>query len=196
MDANKKHEEIYTYARKTVRNKARQLMGKGGLTLDDIEDVQADMTLDILSRLPKLDLTKGTFKTFIMRLVERRISQIFRHRTQEKRDFRRKDGSLNDLIEDTEGGLTERWNTISEDDADIRRGKRDRIREEQEQIKLDVSFVIPKLPDDLREVVADLLVTGTIAETARNLGIPRPTLYGALERIRRIFTEKDLQDYF
>ena len=83
---------------------------------------------------------------------------------------------------------------IVEDEADIRAGRRRRSREEEAQLRLDVSLVLSGLPNDLRKV-AERLMTETVTEAAKSLGIPRTTLYGAKERLRRIFENTGLRDY-
>jgi len=194
MSANKKQTELSEYAAETIRHKARQLVGKAGFTWDDIEDIEQEMTTDLLSRLPKFDPDKAAHTTFVARVIERKISKLIRHRKQEMRDYRRESCSLNDLIEDADGDTIERAYTVDQDEADIRTGRRHRTREEEAQLRIDVSLVLSKLPDDLRPV-AERLMTETFTEASESLGIPRATLYGARDRLRLIFENAGLRDY-
>ena len=193
MQANQKQQEISDYAAQLIRRKARQLVGKAGFTRDDVEDLEQEMTLDLLERLPKFDPDKAAHTTFVARVIERKISKLFRARKRERRDYRRESGSLNDPITDGEGESTERACTIGQDEVNIRAGRRNRTREEEARLHFDVSLVLSGLPEDLR-AVAEQLMAGTITEAAKSLGMPRSTLYGAIGRLRPFFENADLRD--
>ena len=194
MDANQKQNVISDYAVKLISRKARQLVGTAGFTKSDIEDLEQEMILDLLERLPKYDPDKAAQNTFVTRLVERKISKLIRDRKREIRNFCRESCSLNDLLEDPEGNTIERAYTIDQDRASIRIGRRNHTSEEEAQLRLDVSLVLSGLPDDLRPI-AERLKTQTLTEAANSLGIPRTTLYGAKKRLRRIFEDAGLRHY-
>jgi RNA polymerase sigma-70 factor (ECF subfamily) len=194
MDANQKRKGINDYAAELIRHKARQLVGKAGFSWTDIEDMEQEMTLDLLSRMSNFDPDKATYNTFAARIVEHKISKLFRHRKREIRDYRREACSLDDPIEDPEGKTIRRAHTIGQDEADIRLGRRTRAHEEEAQLRIDVSLVLARLPDDLREV-AERLKVETISKAARSLGIPRNTLYGSVKRLRLLFEDYGLRDY-
>lgn len=110
------------------------------------------------------------------------------------RDQRREEGSLNENIVHESGMVTERACTISQDEADMRIGKRDRTAEELEQLRLDASIVLSGLPEKLRQI-AMLLLTESKVNAAKKLGIPRTTLNDAAKRIRTKFEDAGLGDY-
>ena len=194
MDASQKRQGLSDSAAKTIRHKARQLVDTAGFKRHDLKDIEQELRLDLLQRLPKFNPNKATHETFVARLIERKISKLIRYRTQEKRDFRRESFSLNDRIDDPESESIERISTVGQDEADIRIGKRRRSREEEAQLRVDVSLVLSGLPNDLREL-AELLKTHTITQAAESLGIPRSTLYGARDRLRCIFENAGLKKY-
>lgn len=194
MDTNQKRRGINEYAAELIRHKARQLVGKAGFTWSDVRDIEQEMILDLLSRFPKFDPDKAAHSTFAARIVEHKISKLFRYRRREMRDYRRESCSLDDPIEDAEGKPIRRACSFCQGKAAFRLGKRARSREEEAQLRIDVSLVLEKLPDDLREV-AEQLKTETVSDAARNLGIPRTTLYGNIKRIRSLFEDAELQDY-
>ncbi|NQT19507.1 MAG: RNA polymerase subunit sigma-24 [Planctomycetes bacterium] len=191
---NSHHHGISDYAARLIRHKARQLAGKAGFTRSDTEDIEQELAVDLLERLPKFDSAKATKNTFSACVIERKISNLIRHRTQQMRDRRRESFSLNDLIKDDNGAAVERGLTIDHEDAGFRRGTRRRTREEEEHLRLDVSLVISALPSDLGKL-AELLKTHTITQAAEKLGVPRTTLYGAVERLRLLFEQACLGDY-
>ncbi|MCP4594528.1 MAG: sigma-70 family RNA polymerase sigma factor, partial [bacterium] len=182
-------------ARSTIRRKARQLIGKYGFTRTDCEDLQQGMTLDLLERLPKFDPNKAAHSTFVARVIERKISDLIRYRMQEKRDYRREACSVNESVEDGNGGKVERAQTISQDQQDPRTGKCRRPKAERIDMRLDVSFVISELPAELR-LLAERLMAHSIAEVARELGVPRYVIYASgIARLREVFEDKGLQEY-
>ena len=192
---NSKHASLDDYARETIRHKARQLIGRHGFTRDDYDDLQQEMTLDLLERLPKFDPDKAAHNTFVARVIERKISKIIRHRTQEMRDYRCEACSVNDDIEDGNGGTVERIQTISQDEQDLRTGKHARPESERIALQVDVSLVMSRLSPELRQL-AEMLQTHSITEVARELGVPRSTLYGnGIARLRAVFEDKGMRQY-
>jgi transcriptional regulator of acetoin/glycerol metabolism len=57
-----------------------------------------------------------------------------------------------------------------------------------------VAGVLATLPDDLRDL-AERLKRQSVSEVARELRVPRTTLYRNLERLRRHFADAHLRDY-
>lgn len=194
MDTNYKQQELSDYTRTLIRIKARQLVGKAGFTRDDIPDLEQEMMLALWERLPKFDSSKATLNTFSARIIEHKIQNIIRHRKQEIRDFRRESYSLDDSIKGVDGQNIERADLVDKFKVDARRGLHRRTREEQSQLRVDVSIVLSKLPDDLRQV-AEHLKTKTPTETAKALGTPRTTIYRHIEWLQAIFEDKGLRDY-
>ena len=194
MQANQEQRGISDYAAALIRCKARQLVNKAGFTKDDVEDLEQEMTLDLLMRLPKFDVNKATQKTFVARLVERKISKLIRHRRQEMRDYRRRARSLNEPIKDEDGGIVERGDTIAEEEINRRLGRRSRTAQEDLELALDTAETLSRLPEHLRRL-CELLKTGTIAEAARQLGIPRTTLNDHVRKLREMFEHAGLRDY-
>lgn len=189
MDTSKKQYGIDDYAEELIHHKARQMVGNAGFTADDIEDIEQEMRLDLLQRLPKFDPSKATYKTFVSRLVERQISDMIRHSEQEGRDYRREESSLQDAAEFGGDGdeAMERIETVSQDEQDHRFGRQIRSEQERHELRLDIPVALSKLPPDLREL-AELLQTMSIAQAARELGIPRTTLYySRLPQLRQAF---------
>jgi RNA polymerase sigma-70 factor (ECF subfamily) len=194
MDANESQHALSDYAKSLIRYKARQLTRRPGFTEFDQEDLEQEMILDLLERLPKYDSSKATQNTFVARVIENKISKLIRYRKTRKRDYRCEGCSLNDEILDENEMPIERSQTISQDECDIRLGLRNRICGEQNQLQIDISWALSELPENLREI-AECLKTKTITETAQGLNIPRATLYDSIKRLRLLFEDKDLKAY-
>ena len=183
------------YVRNLICHKARQLVGKYGFTEDDREDLEQGMIMDLLERLSKFDCRKGCQATFVSRIIDHKASTIIRHRRQQKRDYRRQVCSLDDPIPTEGGGAIRRGATLSQDEYDLQMGIHSRSAEERQDLYVDVSLVISRLPPDLQHL-AEKLKTHSITEVAREQGIPRSTLYGGgLAQLRRAFEDKGLKKY-
>ena len=189
MDTNKKPYGINDYAEALIHHRAQQLVGNAGYTEDDVEELEQEMRLDLLKRLPKFNPKRATYNTFVTRLIERKICNLIRHRTQKVRDYRCEECSLNDTVEtdDSKNKKVKRMETITQDEHDLRSGKYRRPAAERLDLRLDISLILSKLPPKLQEL-AELLKTMSITEAARELGISRTTLYSSgLAKLRRAF---------
>ena len=192
---NSKQWDSDKYAQDLIRRKARQLIGRCGFTEDDREDLEQEMIMDLLERQSKFDNRKGCGATFMCRIVDHKISTIIRHRRQQKRDYRRQVCSRDDPIPIEGRATITRGAGISQDEYDLRMGIHSRPAEERQDLCVDVSLVVSRLPPDLQHL-AEKLKTHSITEVAREQGIPRSTLYsGGLAKLRRAFEDKGLKKY-
>lgn len=192
---NAKQRILEGYARDVIRHKAWQLIGKYGYTRDDYDDLKQDLMLDLLRRIGKYDPDRAALSTFVSRIVDRKISNLIRHRRQEKRDYRRQVCPLDAQVEDQDGesrGLDE---IVSQDAYDDEVGRHDLPEAVRSDLKLDISQALDELPAELLDL-AHRLQTKTMAEIARELGVPRSTLYEkGIARLRKIFEDKGLREY-
>lgn len=195
MEANQKQWEINEYAESAIRGKARQLVGIAGFNSSDVEDIEQEFRIELLDRLPMFDSTRASYKSFVNCVLNGKAAKLIRYHSRQQRDFRRNACSLDELVKDADGCVTERAQTIDRDKADIRAGRRERTRRELAQLKSDIAMVLESLPADLREVAECVMSTATITEAAQKLEIPRMTLYGSLKRLKRIFEAAGLDNY-
>ena len=174
---------IDDYALRHIRHRARQLARTEGFTAQDIEDIQQDLIMDLLERLSKFDATKATCNMFVTSIIDRKVAAFIRDRNCKKRNPRREECSLNECIDDGEGGSIERIQTIAANSN-----------QETTDLALDVEAVINRLSDDLRRL-CELLKTNSITDTARAMGVPRTTLYTYIRQLRKVFKAAGLQNY-
>jgi len=188
MHTDQKNETLTPYLTTLVECKARQLIGKAGYLSDDFEDIKQELSRDLLERLPKFDPAKASINTFADRVAGHKMKSLMRDRQAAMRDWRREAFSLNEEIE-TDEGETARHEFISQDEADLNTGRYDRPEVERACRQMDVAAVLDGLPPELRRV-AEMLMTQSVAEVARELGIPRGTFRDRyLERLREAFGE-------
>jgi DNA-directed RNA polymerase specialized sigma24 family protein len=118
MGFDKRYEGIDEYAVRIIKYKARQLVGRVGFTESDREDLEQEMLMDLLQRLPKYNPDRAQRNTFIARVVEHKIATIIEARKAGLRDYRLCRCSLNDQFESGEyedSFCIERMETIDQD---------------------------------------------------------------------------------
>ena len=194
MDTNKKQETLTKYTMTLVQCKARQLVGKAGYTQDDLADIEQDLIKSLLTRMPQFDPAKAKLNTFVDRVVGSRMVDLLRHRNRDIRNRGREAFSLNEEIETVDGTL-EIIETVSQDEIDLRSGRYNRPEADRAHLQMDLGAVVAGLSPDLRQV-ADMLRTSSVAEVARELGIPRRTFrLNHLAKLRRAFAVCHMDDY-
>jgi len=152
------------------------------------------MVLDLLRRLPKFNPERAQLNTFIARVVEHKVATIIEARKAGIRDYRLCNCSLNDCLEDEEGGSVERIETTDQEDYLLRTGKLSRPAAELRDLSIDVRKVIEQLPPKLRELCRRLM-TDTVTRISHETGIPRGTIYEFIKNLRAIFEDAGLRDY-
>jgi len=188
------YEGIDEYAVQLIKYKARQLVGRVGFTESDREDLEQEMVLDLLRRLPKFDPKRAGRNTFIARIVEHKVATIIEAQKAGMRDYRLCSCSLNDRLEDEEGRSIERMETIDQEDYLRRTGKLSRPMSELRNLSIDLRSAVQTLPPELREL-CKRLQTESVTEISRDTGIPRGTIYESIKKLRAIFEDAGLKDY-
>ena len=192
MQSDAKQVEINEYAQKLIKKTARRLVGKVGLRESDVEDLEQDLTLELLKRLPSFDLARGKLNTFVTVVVRTHAKKIMETRSWEMRDWKREEFSLNEQVHDSENHWTQRAEFMSREKHDRRLGRRSE-RDSRDMV-LDINAVLSRLPRDTRKL-CELVKTVSVAEAARRLRIPESTAQKYLADLRTTFREAGLQDY-
>ncbi len=194
MCTNNNYRGIDDYAVNLIKYKARKLVGCAGFTEFDREDIEQELYLDLLQRLPKFNTERATRHTFIDRVTSHKIATIIEARKAGKRDYRLCSCSLNDLLKDEEGNTIERMETIDQDDYLRRTGKLSRSTAEVHDLSIDANKAMETLPPELREL-CQRLKSETVTEISCDTGIPRSTIYEHIKKLRAIFEANGLKDY-
>lgn len=193
MVSQNSYDGIDKYAADLIRHKARQLVGKAGFTEDDRPDLEQELMIDLLQRMQHFNPAKAKKTTFMARIVERHISTILEARFAQCRDWRLCRTSLNEPLDNGEGDTTERIEFVDSDGSlgNTSREPRERLAHE---MRMDLDRAIASLPDELRDL-CERLRNNTMAGIARELGIPRTTLYDRLSKLRDAIREAGLEGY-
>ena len=194
MGVDNSDDGIDPYAAGLIRFKARQLVGKAGFTASDREDIEQELRLDLLRRLPKYNPKRAQLNTFIARVVEHRLASLIEAQKAGIRDYRRCRCSLNECFEDADGRSVERVDTFDQEDYLLRTGGQSRPSEELSALAIDVAAVIEGLPHELRNLCRRLMAE-TVSEISRDTGVPRGTIYESIKKLREIFKDAGLRNY-
>ena len=186
-------EDIGEYAEKVIRIRARQLVGKAGFSKSDCDDLAQDMKLDLWRRLSKFDASKAPFDAFVDRVVRHRVASIIEGRRAQRRDCRRQ-RSLNDTPQHAGSTSTERGDAVGLDQVYRRTGPPSHSLEDLRDLEVDVDAALSRLPPRLRELCRHLRAK-TPTEVSQETGIPRGSLYEAIEELRRHFRDAGLEKY-
>jgi len=169
------------YAVARVRGAASRLVRTAGFSESDRDDLEQELVLDLLERLPKFDPERATLPTFVARVIAHRVSALVGARCTAHRDGRLNVLSLQDEIDDGEGAGVERWTEIAE--GDDRRRSETEGRDADVDLRLDLAAALAALPPGLRALCVRLS-RRSITEVARGHGVPRTTLYERITEIR------------
>ncbi len=194
MGVDNSDDGIDPYAARLIKYKARRLIGQGGFTASDREDIEQELTLDLLRRLPKYNPKRAQLNTFIARVVEHRLASLIEAQKAGIRDYRRCRCSLNECFEDADGRSVERVDTFDQEDYLLRTGGQSRPSEELSALAIDVAAVIEGLPHELRNLCRRLKAE-TVTEISRDTGVPRGTIYESIKKLREIFKDAGLRNY-
>lgn len=180
---------IDDYAKELIRIKALQLIGKGGFTESDREDIEQELTLDLLERLPQYNPERASEHTFMARVVDHKIARLIERRTAAKRDRTRTVVSLSRPVDADEGRQEPLAATVEEG------GRGTHVSEARlRDLALDLTEVLGGLPKQLR-TLCELLSEGDIREAAEEMGVTRRTIYRWIERARGHFEDAGLDEY-
>ncbi len=185
---------IDPYAAQHIRFKARQLAGRAGFGAGERKDLEQELFLDLLQRLPQYDPERARRTTFISRVVANRVSTLIESQKAGLRDYRLRGGSLNERLEDEEGRSVERLDTLDGEDYLLRTGAVSRPWEERQALAIDLAALLETLPPEWRLLCRRLRVE-TVSEISRDTGIARGTIYEWIGKLRGIFEEAGLREY-
>ena len=184
----------YDYAARLIEFKVRSLIGEFGFSEDDREDLQQDLMVHLLERLPQYDPTRAAVRTFMDRILENKIRSIIEHRRYKKRDCCIQLTSLSQTISGNDGDLMSIEDSISHDDCMLLNGRIVRTASELCDLRIAVETALSLLPGNLRSL-CERLKTQSIAEITAETGEDRNRINYKIRRIRRLLAKTNLKEY-
>lgn len=181
------------YARTLIRVKARQLVRRPEFTACEVDDLEQELTLHILTKLDRFDPSRGSLNTYFARIVNTAIAMLIRERGRIKRNGGAgvEIESLEKMVDQPEGSPIPLWATISDSDANRRFQTHPLSALEQSQLRMDVNSVLEKLPAELRRICEQLMV-GNSSDIRRDSGLSRRKFEATISLIREQFMESGL----
>ena len=194
MYSNNHYEGINPIIISTVRKKARKLIKHKCFLSSDLEDLEQELMIDLLSKLIHYNSSKSSLQTFTQNIIENKASNMISDISRKKRGSQMAICSLYEPIGvgDNKDEAYLLIDTISADSSFYEYSISDLTR--QLEFEFDVRQVINKLPDNLGKL-CKLLQIMTVAEIAEETGTSRNTVYKALKMLRTIFADSNIQDY-
>jgi len=186
MGLRNRYTGVAPFAIWLIRRKADRLVGRAGFSPSDREDLEQEIALDLLVRLNRFDPARATFRTFVVRVIDHKVADLLADRSAGKRDWRRNGDSLDDLVDDEDGGRGERWQTLP--------GTNGHEAQDRVHLRLDLEAALRTLPPALREA-CEWLRNQTYTEASRATGIPRSTLQDRMKKVRAVFEKVGLDAY-
>jgi DNA-directed RNA polymerase specialized sigma24 family protein len=182
---------LVTYAQTAIKLEARELVGKCGITFDDLEDIESEMMLDVLQRLPRHNNKRWSYKTFIPHIVRNKANHILRNRCEQKEYCFRHARSM-DAPCKSKKSLTLHQIISSES----LRGASKLTEGERREMRCDLAEAISKLSDIQRQCCEAILNKEPLPGIAKDCGVPWSTFYKhVIEPIREAFRKAGLEIY-
>ncbi|MBI9017338.1 MAG: hypothetical protein JEZ07_08780 [Phycisphaerae bacterium] len=192
-----KNSTLDSYIKTTIEITARKLIGKCGITRDDLEDIQSEMMLDVIRRIPKHDNLRWSIKTFIPHIVNRKAFQILRHQRCSKTRIQQ----LSQSMDAPRGSEYCKFNIsfhdiITEDAVKSSRGNSTRSDIDHVDLRHDIQIAIRQLSPFHQQCCYEIMNSQSIAEVSQKFSMVRGTFYArVIKPIREVFTEADLKEY-
>lgn len=172
----------------------RHLVGRYGLSYDDVEDIRQDLLLDLLKRLPHYNSQLSQRKTFIHRLIEHELADLLSARQAGCRDHRLRTDSLDDPVCEEDGIMLLLMDTLDERHVLRMQGRTRRSPEEVTELRVDLERLLATLTPEQRQICAQL-IDHTVTEVARMLAVPRTSIQDIVQKLRVLFNAAGLRDY-
>ena len=197
MGFGNRYDGIDPFAVRLIRKRARQLVGGAGFMPCDVPDLEQELAMDLLTRLPKFRDGGAPRESFIAVAIKHRAATLVEARMAAKRDFRKFAFSLEQVFVDDDGKKRDGYDRLDREkilDSDgIRRGLPDQ--NEKMARAIDLDRVLQKLSPELREL-CDLLSELNVSEAATASGLSRDTLYRRIKTLRETFESEGLREFF
>lgn len=147
----------------------------------EIEDIEQELMLDVISRTQAYDPEKVSWRTFVDRIINHKIANLIEEAKAQKRGGGIQPLSLDAMLENTEGEDDE----FPDPAGNPERGM---------HLAIDLNRVVQSLPQPL-VVLLFQLGEHNPSELSRMTRVPRATLYGSINALRGTLREQGIHHY-
>jgi RNA polymerase sigma-70 factor (ECF subfamily) len=186
--------ELDPYVHNLIRRKARQVVGKAGLTPGDVPDLEQELFRRFLERLRRCRHQPANPHAFVTLTVNQSLRSYLRDRSARKRNG----GGLASLatpVADGDGRPVDLAQTVAEHERANRTGHVTLSTQEASALAQDVAGVLANVPPHLRALAERLQAGDSITRAAEALGLPRTTANDQVRHLREHFERAGLRDY-
>ena len=165
------------YASNLVARKAKQLIGRYGFARSDRADLEQELVLHLVQQMKHFDPQRGGEQSFVGPVLSHKVASIIRHRRAGRRDYRR--------VMSIDGVAGGDEHTVTAAPVST---------ESPHDLAIDLAIAIQTLDPDLQHFCS-LIMTGSVVEAARRLGLPRGAARGRVAIIRKLLTGSGIDTY-
>ena len=197
MGIGNRYDGIDEFAIRLIKKRARQLIGSAGFTASDVPDLEQELAMDLLTRLPKFQEGRAHRKSFIAVAIKHKAATLVEGQKAAKRDYRKVAFSLDQVFTDEDGKKSDGYDRLDgEKLADpYDGGALPQAETEKSALWIDLDRVLQKLSPDLRRL-CKLLSDLPVSEVARMTGLSRDTIYRRIKTLRETFESEGLREFF
>ena len=164
-----------------IRIRAGRLARSGCIPNMEAEDIEQDLALDLLQRLPAYDFSRASLATFADRVLGNRVSTLTSPTARLKAE--RRMISLDAASQGEDGDSAPLLDTLDTlEGVGSRYFEPPWLREDKAALRIDVSAFVCSLPLPLRHLSL-LLVSSGVADAAKETGLHRSTIYDQIRRL-------------
>jgi len=198
MGIGNRYDGIDEFAIRLIKKRARQLIGSAGFTPSDVPDLEQELAMDLLTRLPKFQEGRAHRKSFIAVAIKHKAATLVEWRKAAKRDYRKVAFSLDQVFTDEDGKKSDGYDRLDDEKlADPYDGGACTQQDQAEKVALwiDLDRVLQELSPELRQL-CKLLSDLPVSEVARRTGLSRDTIYRRIKTLRETFESEGLREFF
>jgi RNA polymerase sigma factor (sigma-70 family) len=183
--------ELHPAVLELARRMSWRLVSQAGFHRQDQADLQQELALLILRRLPAYDARRGRLPDFCSLVLHNGAANLARDRRSRTRRAPRTH-SLQDPIGKPDGRPLELGSVITQQAYDARRRSSTLNDHDQRELVVDMQVILSRLPAPLREFAERRMAGQSMTAIAGAMGVPRTTLYGWQHRLRQRFQKAGL----
>lgn len=176
-----------------IAKKAKQLARRGEFDAMDAEDIEQEIRVHLLKRLPQFDPDVAHWKQFVTSVVERFVRDMLRNHGCQKRG-KQPPQSLSKSVSRPGERPCDVASALTESDGDTRRQISRRSVQDHSSLQHDIAMLLLTLPEQQRQML-ELRKQHSNDEVARIMNVPRSTLQGWMTRVSVAFEQAGLREY-
>ena len=182
------------YVARMIHETARKLNRHNGWTADDLPDIEQELRSHLWQRSPRFNPARSSWPTFANRVLANKARTMLRDSRTAKRSPSRLSRSLNEEVDDGEGGTAELQDVLDAETYLALTGRSGPSDFERADLRTDMERLLAELsPREI--VICHLIAAMSKNEAAAVLGIHRSTLHREVQRLRDRFRDAGLDDY-